>query len=96
MKDNKGNNIGKKNCNGCSKPSEIIENNYISETREIILNAGDATPTEKGVVNQATAVEDVTSADATDETEAIALVNELKAKINELLGAQRDSGQMES
>lgn len=93
MKDNKGNNTGKKNCNGCSKPSEIIENNYISETREVILNAGDATPTEKGVVNQSIAVADVASPDATDLDTALALVNELKAKLNAKLEADRTSGQ---
>lgn len=52
-----------------------------------------ATPTTKGLVNQAAAVEDVTTTDATDDIEAIALVNELKAKINVMLASDRTSGQ---
>jgi hypothetical protein len=40
----------------------------------------------------AEAVEDVDTADATDEATAIALVNELKDKTNELLSSLRDAG----
>ena len=52
-----------------------------------------ATTTVKGLVNQSSAESAITTADATDETEAIALVNELKAKINAILASDRTSGQ---
>ena len=52
-----------------------------------------ATTSVKGLVNQSTPVGNITTPDATDDTEAIALVNELKAKINELLSSDRASGQ---
>lgn len=52
-----------------------------------------ATTTVKGLVNQSTAVSDVTTPDATDDIEAISLVNELKAKINAMLASDRASEQ---
>ena len=53
----------------------------------------EATPTVKGLVNQSAAEANITTADAADESEAIALVNELKAKINAILTSDRASGQ---
>lgn len=40
-------------------------------------------------------VDEITTSDATDESSTQLLVNELKAKVNELLLAMKDSGQME-
>lgn len=56
-------------------------------------SAPNASATLKGVVNQAAAVANVAAADATDLDTAIALVNELKAKLNAKLGADRTAGQ---
>lgn len=53
----------------------------------------DASVSNKGLVNQSSAEANITTADAADETEAIALVNELKAKINAILASDRASGQ---
>lgn len=47
----------------------------------------------RGVVLQSTRVEDVSTADATDLASALTLVNELKAKLNEKLITDRNSGQ---
>ena len=47
----------------------------------------------RGVVLQSTRVEDVSTADATDLASALTLVNELKAKFNEKLTTDRNSGQ---
>lgn len=52
-----------------------------------------ATTTVKGLVNQSAKVDDVASLDATDLATAITLINELKAKLNAKLGADRTSGQ---
>jgi hypothetical protein len=43
----------------------------------------------------ADAVADVTTADATDLASAIALVNELKARVNELLAARREANEQQ-
>lgn len=37
MKDNKGNKTGSKSCVACEKPEVNINNEYINETREIIV-----------------------------------------------------------
>lgn len=58
----------------------------------LLTPPSNATPTIKGLVNQATAVEDVTTPDATDEATAIALANANKVKINEMLAKFRDAG----
>ena len=44
MKDNKGNRTGSKPCAGCEKPVVNINNEYISETREIIIDGDEIAP----------------------------------------------------
>lgn len=63
---------------------------------KIVTQNFTATSTENGVVKQSTNVTDVTTANATDLTTAIALVNELKTKLNAKLTADRISGQQAS
>lgn len=52
-----------------------------------------ATTTVKGVVNQSSKVDDVSSPNATDLATAITLINELKTKLNSKLSVDRASGQ---
>ena len=53
----------------------------------------DATTLDSGVVKKSATVADVSSANATDLATALTLVNELKAKLNAKLTADRNSGQ---
>ena len=53
----------------------------------------DATTLDSGVVKKSASVNDVSSVDATDLATALTLVNELKAKLNAKLTADRNSGQ---
>ncbi len=57
------------------------------------VNVTSASTTTEGLVSQSTAVSDISTADAVDATTTQALVNELKAKINEILATDRTSGQ---
>ena len=52
-----------------------------------------ATLTTFGVVGQSENVTNITTQDATDLTSALILINELKAKLNEKLTSDRNSGQ---
>lgn len=52
-----------------------------------------ATLTTFGVVAQSVDVENITTQNATDLASALVLINELKAKLNAKLNADRDSGQ---
>lgn len=52
-----------------------------------------ATLTTFGVVAQSADVENITTQNATDLASALVLINELKAKLNAKLNADRDSGQ---
>lgn len=44
MKDNKGNKTGSKSCAACEKPVVNINNEYINETREIIIDGDELAP----------------------------------------------------
>ncbi|WP_286883429.1 MULTISPECIES: glycosyl hydrolase family 28-related protein [Sphingobacterium] len=57
------------------------------------INSNNATPLVKGVFNQSAAVEDSTLPDATDLATAIALVNDLKSRLNAKLLVDRNSKQ---
>lgn len=64
-----------------------------SNTWRLTTISRNATPTTKGLVNQSVNVTDITTADATDLSTALVLVNELKSKLNAKLSADRTSGQ---
>lgn len=44
MKDNKGNKTGSKSCVACEKPVVNINNEYINETREIVIDGDEIAP----------------------------------------------------
>ena len=74
-----------------SSGGQKIEN--IRVNGELVGEQPIALTDKRGVVLQSTRVEDVSTADATDLASALTLVNELKAKLNEKLTTDRNSGQ---